>query len=197
MNTEDLMKKTLISLLVVATVAFSSISYAKGDGGTFLGLTLDLGNSKVTQKVNNGTTSETTTESLAYDIQSGYVFPMGLYLGLVYEASSTSVKTPTESKTTDGGTGVSLGYRRGGFLLDAHYFLSFENKSGTSSWSKGSGIGVDIGYMYNLSGGFYLGTKLAYRSIEMTELKVSNTTTPNSNLKYNTLSPQIFLAFMF
>ena len=125
------------------------------------------------------------------DVRLGYVMPSGLYLGGIYDLMNRTDFT-TERKRSS--YGASLGMVYNGFVLIGSYLISseFETSSGTTLKS-GSGLQVDLGYLFNVTGSFFAGPQLVYRSITYTK---QNSTTVTSTDSTETI-PYVTLAFLF
>lgn len=182
-------------ILMIATLLMSTTVFAKGGGsGTYLGLNLNYDDS-TTSTVTAGVAGTDSKSSVTdMDALLGYAMGSGLYLGLAYNSYSGKDATTT---TTASAMGLSVGYMMNGWMFMAHYYLSGSLTSGTTSYSNGSGIGVDLGYMFPLGSTFNLGLALNYRSIEYKKLESSGVEVANSSLKTTTMAPKIVLGFMF
>lgn len=188
------MKKLGMALTVLL---LSTSAWAKGGGsGTYLGMNLDYrtNNAKSTTA---STTTESKSSSMNYDLMLGYVMSSGLYVGAVYNGIGDTDAAGTDPKTT--ALGASVGYMPGnGFQLVAHYFLSAQQKSSAPDTTlTGTGMGVDIGYLFQVSGSFNLGAILAYRTVDYTKVEVSGTEVTGSKISGTSMGPKFVFAFMF
>lgn len=175
------MKKFVIFTTILLASTFAQARYSGGGEG---GVLLDLNAFMYNQKSdNNGTTSESNTA--IYDIKLGYLPGSGLYLGGIYTSRNHS------GNLSDSGsaTGLSAGYMgESGFYLMGHYYFTATN----GDYKEGSGYQADFGYLALVSGAFYVGTELTYRSIKYKKLN-------NVDADYTSteLFPMLTVAFVF
>jgi hypothetical protein len=192
------MKKLM--LMLVSMVALSSgIASARGSsgGGYLTGLNLYY----YTQNEEAAMPTATTTKSADtyIDLNLGYIMSNGLYFGLLYFTDSTD---HNGARTTGySGYGPSIGWMfNSGWMIKAHYVLdSTDDKYSTTldKWTKGTGLQLDVGYMFPVSSTFHLGAQLVYKSIKFTNYNDGTTDfTTYSYTKTETL-PQITMAFVF
>lgn len=187
------MKKLGMALTVLL---LSTSAWAKGGGsGTYLGMNLDYStyNSKTTT---NAGSTESKSNSTDYDLMLGYVMSSGLYVGAVYNGVSSDTGG-TDPKVT--ALGASVGYMPGnGFQLVGHYFVSASQKSSAPDTTlTGTGMGVDIGYLFQVNGSFNLGAVLAYRSVNYTKVEVSGVEVAGEKVDVTSMGPKFVFAFMF
>lgn len=99
----------------------------------------------------------------------------GLYLGGIYGVVGEDDGTNDVSSNY---LGVSIGYRSSGWQLTAHYFLTAEDElSATSQLTGGSGIGVDLAYLWSINTTFAIGPQLTYRSFKYTKYETGGSET--------------------
>ncbi|MBX2986331.1 MAG: hypothetical protein KF802_00405 [Bdellovibrionaceae bacterium] len=190
------MKKILIASVMM--MAFGSSAWAArggGDSGIYLGLGLNYSTAKVDVTVAGGTPTEGKSSQTNTDLGLGYIFSSGLYLGVAMDSMSGE---SGGDKPKSSAMGLSLGYMGRGFLFHAHYFLSGSyDANDTTKWSSGSGIGVNLGYLFNVAGNFHLGGGIAYRSLEFKKLKANDVDVDDSSAKVTTTEPRLLFAFVF
>ncbi|MBX3040514.1 MAG: hypothetical protein KF789_07410 [Bdellovibrionaceae bacterium] len=184
-------------ILAALVMAVGSSAYAQrrsaGGGGVYLGIGAMYDSSKVTTD-NAGTETEDKSTTTTLDGDLGYIFSSGLYLGAAYtslSADSNGVKPKGSAM------GVGLGYMKGGFLGKLSYYLSGQVEAGNDKNSEGTGLGVDIGYLFPVAGSFNLGASLAYRDMKYKKVELSGVEVPNSSVKSTTISPRLLFAFTF
>ncbi len=181
-------------LLILSVLLMGSWAQAKGGAGVYLGLNLFY-SSNDTASTSSGVTSTSKSSSTVTDLDLGYVFSSGLYLGI--ESANESADLGS-SKPKQDALGVSIGYFTSGFLGQLSYFISGNKESGTSTkYSEGSGIGASALYLWNVSGSFHLGGGLNYRSIEYKKVAVSGVTLSNSSQKETEIEPRLVFSFLF
>lgn len=176
-----------ILFLALALVPVNSAHAKGGGGGWLLGIDFSYLTAK-TEVASGGVTASSETSINIYDVSLGNVMSSGLYLGALY---STRSDKSTET-TTGSAMGVSLGFiGDSGFNIIASYLLSATD----GEYKKGSGYQIDLGWRHFLSSSFYLGTKLAIRSVKYTE----NATLPATfeSVTYTTTTPYVVLGFGF
>ncbi|MGE0763647.1 MAG: hypothetical protein AB7N80_10255 [Bdellovibrionales bacterium] len=125
------------------------------------------------------------------DVRLGYITSMNLYVGGLYTQMKREDGTTNRERTSMGAS-AGLVYNR--FFLIGHYILSseFEISSG-SSLEDGTGVQVDLGYWFNVSGSFYAGPQVVYRKIDYD--KKNGVAVQDSNSKETV--PYLSLAFIF
>lgn len=180
--------------IALTVLLMGTAAWARGGGsGTYVGLNLDYQSMTMTSEV-GATTTESKSNSLDYDFQAGYVMSSGLYLGVVYNSTSTTDDV-TDPKTS--AYGVSFGYMNKGFLLVGHYFLNAEQSDSADNKLTGSAIGADLGYMFQVTGSFHLGGVMAYRSVTYNKLTQAGTEVPDASVKITAMEPKLVLGFLF
>jgi len=185
---EDLMKKFFAVLVVALALVPVNSAHAKGGGGGWL-LGIDFSHiSSKAETVTSGVTASGESSTSIYDVSIGSLMSSGLYLGVLYSTQS--------AKSTDTTTGSAMGVSVGaiadnGFNIIASYILSATD----GEYKKGSGYQIDLGWRHFLSSSFYLGTKVAVRSVKYTE----NETLSSSfeSITYTTTIPYVVLGFGF
>lgn len=116
----------------------------------------------LTRQNNTGEAEVTTTR---YDLRFGYIMDMGLTLGAIY-ASDTEDYGSSDQVTTS--YGVSVGYVADQFAILGHYFLSSEQDPGSDAF-EGTGIQIDLTYLFEISGSVAFGPQLSYKSFTWDE----------------------------
>ncbi|MBK7842152.1 MAG: hypothetical protein IPJ71_00435 [Bdellovibrionales bacterium] len=112
---------------------------------------------------------------LNYDLGFGYTMASGLYFGGIYGVVGEDDGT---NDVSDNYLGVSIGYRSSGWQLTAHYFLSAEDEqSATSQLTGGSGIGIDLAYLWSINTTFAIGPQLTYRNLKYTKYETGGSET--------------------
>jgi hypothetical protein len=186
------MKKFFVlSLVTFATILLGSPkTFAAAGEGIYLGLHLNYQTSK-TETNGSGGESKTTTADLLLGMQQA----SGLYLGGIYTTVGddfTITGSTTNQRST--GLGVSVGYVPNEFMFIGHYFLTGTYDNAAGPWDRGTGLGLDVGYLFPISGSFHLGGAMVYRSIEY---KGANNATSGQTLKVTSLSPRLLFSFLF
>lgn len=182
----------ILTILLVLSPIDSAL--AKGGSGSRLLLGFDISSlSSKSESVVGGNTGQAESRSTFYDLTLDYMLGSNFKLGAILSSKSTSSKEGTDdsTSTTGSATGVSLGFVfDSGFHLTANYFLTASDQE----YKKGSGFGADLGWKTFLSSSFYIGAKLAYRSIKYTE----NSTISNfTSLTSTTMLPYLSFGFGF
>lgn len=150
--------------LSLITVFFAINSWAQNressPSGAFL-LSTNVGFSG--EQTTEGDT-ETKSNVTHGDVNLGYIFSSGIYLGAFYGSKNQETDT-TKPKGTH--YGASLGLISGGWFLKAHYLTSgkWGETSGSTNWEEGTGAQADLGYMMRVTGPLFLGLHLTYRTI--------------------------------
>lgn len=152
-------------LLLAATLAFVSVdsAYARGSGGNWLlGMDLSYISSK-TETETGGLKSTSESTNTLYDLSFGGMLGANLYVGAMY---STKNDKSLSTSTNGSATGVSIGYVfDSGVHLTGTYFLTATDEN----YKKGSGYEIDLGWRSFISSSFFVGAKLAMRSLKYTE----------------------------
>ncbi|HRO68225.1 MAG TPA: hypothetical protein PL182_11720 [Pseudobdellovibrionaceae bacterium] len=189
------MKKVMILAALMMAVGSSAYAQRRGSGGNgvYLGIGAMYDNTKVTADM-GGTETESKMTQITLDGDLGYVFSSGLYLGAAYISTSSDDGT---NKPKDSALGVGLGYMKNGFIGKLSYYLSGQTESGTEKGTEGTGLGVDVGYLFPVSSSFNMGASLAYRDIKYKKIESSGVEVPDASVKSSTLSPRLLFAFTF
>ncbi|MBK8201073.1 MAG: hypothetical protein IPK68_01685 [Bdellovibrionales bacterium] len=161
-------------LVVAMTVLFLSLeAFAADQAGFSINAAVFHSTSKYDfTDIGGGTGSGT---HLNYDLGFGYSMASGLYLGGIYGVVGADDGI---NDVSDNYLGVSIGYRSSGWQLTAHYFLTAEDElSATSQLTGGSGIGVDLAYLWSINITFAIGPQLTYRSFKYTKYETGGAET--------------------
>lgn len=190
------MRKSIRYLVVSALVLAAGQSFAKGSGD---GVLLSLNPMYKTQKVEINSAASIDVKTTLMDINLGYQMGNGLYLGLLYITDSSD-SAGTKSTTT--GYGPSVGYMKNGWFVHGHYILASENDLNTADaaldkWKKGTGIQADFGYMAMISGPFYLGIQMTYRTLEYKTYETGGVDSTAFTFKATEMMPKLRLTFIF
>lgn len=195
------MKKIMLMAAMVA--GFSSTAMARGGtagDGVYFGIHVNPMNRADKQTQAGTTLSDSDWATMNMDLLLGYKMSSGLYLGGMYESNSRKENKSGYTDST-GGLGASVGYMNSGFMLIAHLFLTSEGKEKSggveNKWSKGSAMGFDIGYQFNVSGPFNLGAELSYRSMEFKKVESGGVSADNVSWKMSGYEPKLVFGFMF
>lgn len=187
------MKKTYLFLITLLSFIPLNSALAKGGGGSswLLGIDLSYLSSKTETDV-SGTTATAETATTFYDISFGKMLGANIFLGALYSTSNDKTTGASVSTTTSGSaTGASLGYIfDSGVFLTATYLLS----ATYDDYKKGTGYQIDLGWRSFLSSSFFVGAKLATRSIKYTE---NETISGFNSLTTTSTMPYISLGFGF
>jgi hypothetical protein len=181
--------KKFYFIALVLMLAISPLHQANAKGGQSWLLGLDLSYlSNKAESVAGGTTTTGELSSTFYDLSLGYMLGSNLYVGGVYATRNDKSTGATLSTSTNGSAmGAAIGYvADNGFHITGIYYLSATD----DEYKKGSGMEVDLGWRTFVSSGFFVGAKLAYRSIKYTEnASISNFTsyTHTTTMPYITL----------
>tara|TARA_B110001454_G_scaffold219179_1_gene250746 strand:- start:30033 stop:30584 length:552 start_codon:yes stop_codon:yes gene_type:complete len=182
--------KKFYAILFLALSLVPVSSFAKGGGGGWL---LGIDFSYITSKAESTTSGVTGTgESTVsiYDLSLGNLMSSGLYIGALY--STRSDKSGSDPATSSNALGASIGFiGDSGFNIIASYILSATD----GDYKKGTGYQIDLGWRHFISSSFYMGTKVAMRSLKYTE----NATLSSGfeSLTYSTTIPYVVLGFGF
>lgn len=181
-----------ICVAILLYVAPINIAYAKGSSGSWLlGMDLNYSTTKV-ESVVSGTTTESESGTTFYDLILGTMIDANLYVGGIYSTvNNTSKGASISTSTTGSALGASVGYVfDNGLHILGSYFLSATYQD----YKRGTGYEVDLGWRSFVSGSFFIGAKLAYRSLKYTE----NTTITGFESYTNTSTlPYISFGFGF
>lgn len=187
------MKKFYYKALVFAMllVPFDS-ALARGGGQSWL-LGIDLSYlSNKAESVVSSTTSTAESSTTFYDVTLGYMLTPNVLVGGIYTTKNTSTKGASLSTSTNGSAaGASVGYV---FDNGVHISGSYLLNAVDDEYKKGSGYQIDLGWRSFLSDSFFVGAKLAYRSIKYTE---NQTLAGFTSLTNTTAMPYISIGFGF
>ncbi|MCJ8277214.1 MAG: hypothetical protein HRT44_06405 [Bdellovibrionales bacterium] len=174
------MKKILIILasLIMASSAWGSIVFAPG----LIYESVDT--------ENNGVSSS--SDRLNLDLKFGYVLPMGLYLGGMYNMDQYGDDLEANS------IGATVGYysMMGFYSLFTYHFMGERDVNATTKYTGAAGPQIDIGWVFPLSSFFAIGPQLSYKSLEFSKIEVGSVET-DTNDKRTVIEPSVSLWFMF
>lgn len=189
---------------VFAVAAFivlaAPAAQARGGGsGYYLGLHLLPSNAS--EKIEAGTSGLTDTEvsvnSTTLEALLGFNFGR-LYVGGIYHSRAMAVEPGNDPKLT--ATGASLGVFYGGLVIMGHYFFQATSEEGDaagSSWSAGSGVGADIGFMFPVASNFVMGANVAYRSLSFKKYDDGTAEYDDAVDTMTETSPRLTVGFIF
>ncbi len=180
------MSKSIFQVLcVLASLCAGSVAMARGGGsGNGVILTANAFVYNTTVEVPSGAASESNIS--IYDIKMGYLSASGLYWGGLYTVRNQSGDTDQAGHAVGG----SLGYfGANGFYLKGHYIL----QATQGDYDEGTGVQGDFGYLAGVSGSFYVGVELTYRSIEYKK----QLSAPIAGYKVSQLFPMLTVGFVF
>lgn len=184
------MKKFYLMLVLAFAIAPINSAHARGGSGAswLLGLDLSYLSSKVESVRNGNTTTNTDSTNTLYDLTFGGMVGSNLYVGAIY---STKSDKDLSTNTSASAMGASIGFvADSGVHLTASYFLSATD----GDYKKGTGYEVDFGWRNFISSSFFVGAKLAMRSIKYTE---NETVSGFESLTHTTTVPYISLGLGF
>jgi hypothetical protein len=150
--------------LCIIVMFFASNAWAQkmenSSSGAFL-LSTNVGFSGEESTEGNSESKSMVTHG---DVNLGYIFSSGIYLGAFYGSKNQETDT---TKPKGSHYGATVGLISGGWFLNAHYLTSgkWGETSGNTNWDDGTGAQVDLGYMMRVTGPLFLGLHLTYRSI--------------------------------
>lgn len=182
------MKKFLILLVAALALVPVNSAHARGGGSSWL-LGIDLSYiSAKTEAEASGLKSTSESTNTLYDLSFGGMLGSNLYVGAMY---STKNDKSLSTSTNGSAMGASIGYVfDSGVHLTGTYFLSATD----GEYKKGSGYEIDLGWRSFISSSFFVGAKLAMRSLKYTE----NETIPGfESVTSTTTLPYISLGFGF
>lgn len=196
------MKKLKVTIfvgsgLLLSSLIFCSTAYsATGSSGSRALLSANFG--MFNSKDETETTVNHDTQVTNTDINVGYIFSSGFYLGGMYGSSATDRKGDA-TKPTMTHQGVSIGYfSTGGFFIQAHYLMSGEIVKATATANRigGTGNQIDLGFVKNLKGVLFLGAQISSRTVEYTKLDTSGVETESKHSVVD-LFPALRLSFIW
>ena len=158
----------LLALVLMLTLAPLDKVYARSGGQDWLlGIDFSYLANKTETTVSGATYTDSDYSTTFYDLSLGHLIGSNLYLGGIYSTKNYSSKGATVSTSTSANAmGASVGWVfDNGVHVTGSYLLSATD----GEFKKGSGMQVDFGWRSYLSGSFYVGAKLTYRSIKYTE----------------------------
>lgn len=182
----------LASLLLVASTSFAQQQAAAEPGGAFI-LSTNVG--VFSQQSTEGT-SESKLSVTNGDVNLGYLFSSGFYLGAFYGSKNQETDSTKPRGSHYGG---SLGIYSGGWFLNGHYLTggTLEKTSTDTSWEEGSGYQVDLGYQMRVAGHFFVGLQLSHRSLTYEKKLVDEVEVIGDNLELSDLYPAIRITFIW
>lgn len=128
-----------------------------------------------------------------YDIKLGYTSDW-LYLGGIYSITSTE-QAGNELKRS--ALGATAGYHNKGFLLDFSYFFQAKRDGGTTVLTKGTGMGIDLGYNFMMGSNLFMGVQGVYRTFTYKEVETETATTEEENKTISEMYPMFNIGFVF
>ncbi len=185
------MKKFYSALLVVLLLAPFNSAFAKGGQAWNLGVDLSYLSNK-TETASSGNTASSQSSTTFYDLSLGYMISDSVMVGAMYATKNSKDDGATVSTSTPASAlGAMIGYSfSNGVYFSGTYFLSATD----GDYKKGSGYNIDFGWKYFMGSSFYLGAKLAYRSLKYTE----NDSLPAlDSITQTTIVPYLSLGFGF
>tara|TARA_B100000749_G_scaffold280887_1_gene279823 strand:+ start:49033 stop:49578 length:546 start_codon:yes stop_codon:yes gene_type:complete len=180
---EDFMKRLFTIAAAVAVLFAANSSYAFKADGFYIALGLSPSSSSI--EVDPAAAVE--TEQTYTNLKLGWGMPSGLYLGVALGISSGDLIT--------GHTGVTFGYMASnGFQILGTYFLTpkFELDSSGTEFDEGSGIGVELNQVFDITGSFGAGFGIVYETFETTQADGVD-----QDVSWQYMYPQIVLAGSF
>ena len=182
--------------LCLLTLAFSVNSWAQkvesSSSGAFL-LSTNIGFSGEESTEGTSKSKSMVTQG---DVNLGYAFSSGIYLGAFYGSKSQETDTTKPKGSHYGGT---LGLISGGWFVNAHYLTGGQwgETSGNTSWDEGTGAQVDLGYMMRVGGPLFLGLQLTYRSLTYEKKIVNDVDVIGDPLKVNEFYPAMRISLIW
>lgn len=155
--------------VLLVGIGITSLSVQAAGGGSGILMGVNLGAFHQTEE-EGAAKSEFTFSNT--DANIGVVLGSGLYIGGIYGSQSEDNGTLKPAYTHYGAT---LGYFSSSWFVQAHYLMGGEVKkqAANTDWEEGAGSQVDLGYFMNVSGPFYAGVQLSYRSMKYEKKLVS------------------------
>lgn len=96
--------------------------------------------------------------TLIYDFSAGYITDNHIYIGAEYSSRSDNQISINSSAGASSGLGAGYFSDRG-FHIRSYYLFN----TTFGDYGNGAGFKIDLGYMMNLTAGFFLGASLSYR----------------------------------
>lgn len=178
--------KHSLKFLVAMMVMVPAMSWARGStmSGIFLAANIFMYNQTTQDAAGN---SADANRSI-YDLKGGYLNGDGLYGGVIHTRRNYNATGLTS--VNGQATGVSLGYiGDSGFYIMGHYYLM----GSYDDYKEVSGYQGDFGYLVNVTGSFYVGVELTYRSLDYKK----NDNAAVGNITMKELFPMLTVAFIF
>ena len=178
--------KKFVGLLIL----LSSAAWASDNN-----VTIELSAMRLTQLVGYAGTSVTETTVSPFELKSGYTWPSGLYIG----GNITSLQNVSAAGVDNiSGLALVFGYRFAGFYVDASYYLISQLQNASNYiYRSGSSYGAELGYNVTLTGTFFLGAALAYKSFLWSEADAPNGTRILQNNTWIDMYPSVNIGFTF
>lgn len=127
----------------------------------------------------------------ANTLKVGYRTSNNLVFGGVYDAYT---RTSGNSVSKRNSYGLLLGFRTGGWVADLSLYMASEyDRASGNDLSGGSGVGFDLGHNWSVSGSFFTGFQLSYKSFSYSQ----SGTASETNKIVSELYPALNFGFGF
>ncbi|MDZ4661336.1 MAG: hypothetical protein SGJ18_06910 [Pseudomonadota bacterium] len=128
---------------------------------------------------------------------AGYVLGNGLYLGGIYETKTDKTVVVGTGTFEDNYNqmGAAIGYVVGNWQFIFNYFVNASNEDVSNNEFTGTGMGVDLGYGFDVGNGVKLGVQLGYRSFTYDKYKVVGAPEVATDYKVTELAPAILISW--
>lgn len=178
------MKKFYGALVVLLLLTPFNSAFAKGGQSWLLGVDLSYISTK-TESVGSGSTTTSNGSATYYDLVLGYYVGSNTAVGLMYSTKNYKDDGATVSSSTPANaTGAMVNYTfDNGIYFTGAYFLSATD----NTLKKGSGYEIDFGWRHFISNSFFLGSKVAYRSLKYTDVPGLDSYTITTMMPYISL----------
>ncbi|MEZ0392913.1 MAG: hypothetical protein ACAH59_11905 [Pseudobdellovibrionaceae bacterium] len=170
----------------------SATSFAASSGS---GVLVDLGFLRYHQEVEGPQIGSSQSTNSFYDWKLGYLPGNDFYFGGMYSQHITDDGRGNETKRTL--YGATVGFHRNGWFLDGTYFLDGQQESGSITYKKASGFGLDLGYHHMVNSVFFLGIEGSYKSFTFKEFSFGGATTTEDNKVKSEYYPMLILGLLF
>lgn len=185
-----------LSLLCLPVIFFTLSTWAQSTENSTSGAFLLSTNVGFSGEESTEGDSETKSMVTHGDVNLGYIFSSGIYLGAFYGSKNQETDT-TKPKGTH--YGATLGLISGGWFFNAHYLTGgkWGETSNDTNWDEGTGAQADIGYMMRVTGPLFLGLHLTYRSITYDKKIVDDVEVIGDPLKITEFFPAMRISLIW
>ncbi len=135
-------------------------------------------------------------KSVYYDLRGGFYLGESFYVGGIYQNMSRDFQSLGSRERSSYGVSAGVFPMGGIYLLGHYYYKSTYQDLDKSTLSHGSGMQVDLGYLFSFSDAFKIGPQMTYRSFSYKEQTSNGVTTPSQINHYEFL-PFLSAAFIY